>query len=511
MEYFPWWNEAQKKLADDAKKLTDEVLIPLCEKSAWKKEFPWEAIKEIGKAGWMGAQIPAKYGGKAEEWGVTGANIILEELGRAGEVAAPVSATMIGGVHQILHDGTKEQKEQWLPRIAKGEALGSITMTEPYAGTDIASIETTGVKDGDYYIVNGKKRFQTGAAAASVYMAYVKTSKKPEDRAKFRHLTALVIDKGTPGFSVEKVNDLMALDGIYNCYLNFNNVKVPVSNRLGEEGAGWAVMMSGLNVERICSASPSLGVMRETIRYTQQHLQRRVQFAKRTGDMPTNQFKLAEMIAKYKVARLITYYAAYCADLGLEVPVESAICKLFNPNWQQQMADEAIQCMGGNGATRYYPVERYYRDAKLFQIAAGTDEALKLVLYRMGVRTMTDDLKAPYRVIDEELEVPMPVGKPLPKKAAGSEDDVLAVLAEDYRVNPGLHMTLDDLNERLDVSADDLNKYLSSLEEKGLASLHRGKKETDLLARATYEGLAKANPAEFYKYIPSWANEADMF
>ena len=105
----------------------------------------------------------------------------------------------------------------------------------------------------------------------------------------------------------------------------------------------------------------------------------------------------------------------------------------------------------------------------------------------------------------------MPIGKPLSKKADGSEDDVLAMLAEDYRVNPGLHMTLDDLNERLDVSADDLNKYLSGLEEKGLASLHRGKKETDLLARATYEGLAKANPAEFYKYIPSWVNEADMF
>ncbi len=511
MEYFPWWNEAQRKLADEVKVVTDELLIPLCERCAWKKEFPWEAVKEIAKRGWLGAQIPAKYGGRAEEWGVTGACILLEEVGRAGELYNPLATTMIGGIHQIIHDGTDEQKERWLPRIAKGELLGSITMTEPYAGSDVAGIETTGIRDGDVYVIDGKKRFQTSAAAADVYMAYVKTSDSPEDVAKYRHLTALVIEKGTPGFTVEKVNDLMGYDGIYNCYLNFSNARVPVANRLGEEGNGWRVMMSGLNVERICSAASPLGAMREAIRYAVQHLQRRVQFRAPTGDIATNQFKVADMVWRLNLARLITYYAAYCVDLGRETPVEAAMAKMFNTESCLQTAIEAIQCMGGNGATRFYPVERIMRDAKLNQIAAGTSEVLRLLIYRQGLRSMMTDLKVPPRFIDDELGVPMPVGKPLPRKVVSSEDDVLVVLAENYRINPGLHMTMEDIKELLDVSDEDLNKHLLSLEEKGLIGLYRDRRGAIVLGRATYKGLDKAHTPEYYKYIPPWVNHEDMF
>ena len=164
MQHFPWWSEAQKELAEDAKAFTDEVLIPLGERCAYKKQFPWQGVPEMAKKGWFGAQIPAKYGGRAEEWGVTGACIILEETTRAAEVAGPLSTTMIGGIHQILHDGTDKQKERWLPKIAAGELLGAITMTEPYAGSDIAGLESTATRDGDSYVVNGKKRFQTVAA-----------------------------------------------------------------------------------------------------------------------------------------------------------------------------------------------------------------------------------------------------------------------------------------------------------------------------------------------------------
>lgn len=511
MEHFPWWNEAQKKLAEDAKKVTDEVLIPIGEKCAWKKHFPWEAIKVMAELGWFGAQIPAKYGGRAEEWGVTGACILLEEVSRAGTISAPLSTTMIGGIHQILHDGTEEQRQRWLPRIARGELLGAITMTEPYAGSDIAGIETTAVRDGDFYIVNGKKRFQTVVAAADIYMTYVRTSDKPEDVAKYRHLTALVVEKGTPGFHVEKVNDLMGLDGIYNGYLTFDDARVPVVNQLGPVGAGWTVMMSGLNVERICGAAGSLGQMRECIRYTVQHLERRVQFGQRTGDIATNQFKVADMIWRLQLARLLTYYAAYCCDIGREVPLEAGISKMFNSDSLLQTAIDAVQCMGGNGVTKFYPVERIFRDAKLGQIAAGTSEVLKLLTYRQGLRLLAPDLKVPPRVIDAELGVPMPVGKPLPKKTVSSQDDVLAVLAENYRVNPGLHMTLGDLREALDVSDEDLTKYLLSLAESGLVGVVRDKRGGVSLARATLKGLAKANPADYYKYIPGWVDSNDLF
>ena len=511
MEYYPWWKESQKKLAEDAKKFTDEVLIPLAERSSWKKEYPWAAVKEMAKAGWFGAQIPAKYGGKAEEWGVTGAAIVLEEAARGGALTIPLGPTMFGGVHQIIHDGIEEQRQRWLPAIARGEKLGCITMTEPYAGSDIAAIETTAVRDGDFYILNGKKRFQTNIGAADIYMVYVRTGLSAEDRAKYRHLTGFIVEKGTPGFHVEKVNELMGYDGAYNGYLSFDDAKVPAANRIGPEGDGWRVMMSGLNVERILNAAPALGQIRECLRYSVQHIQRRVQFNAPTGDIITNQFKIADMIWKLKMARLMTYYAAYCCDLGQDVPIEAAIIKMYALDEGMNIATEAVQVMGGNGATRFYPVERILRDMKINQIAAGTSEVLRLLIYRMGTRSMMPDLKVLRRIIDKELGVPMPIGKPLPKQKVSGEGDVLKVLAEEYRINPGLHMTLDDLKEVLDVSDADLLKHLLSLEKQEFAGLYRDKKGNIALARVTLKGLSKANPPEYYKYMPKWVGMEDMF
>jgi alkylation response protein AidB-like acyl-CoA dehydrogenase len=511
MEHFPWWNEAQKKLAEEARVFTEETLIPLCSRCTWKNEYPWEALREIGKRGWFGALIPEEYGGRMKEWGVTGTCIVTEEISRAGGLWAIYESSMIGSATQLVHDGNKAQKRRWLPKMATGELIGAITMTEPFAGSDIASIETTAVRDGDFYIVNGKKRFQTGSAAAHLYMTYVKTSDNPEDKRKHNHLTGLIIEKGTPGFTVERVNDLMALDGIYNCYLNLDNVKVPVANRLGDENMGWWVMMKGLNVERITTVAGVLGGMREGLRYATQHLRRRVQFGATTGDIPTNQFKVADMLAKLSLARLSVYYAAYCADLGLDISVLSGAAKLFGTTANLENAIDAVQLMGGNGVTKYYPVEGLFRGAKLFQIASGTDEVLRLVLYRIGLKAMEEDLKPPVRIIDNELKVPVPLGKTPPRNAVSDEGDVLRMLAEDYRVNPGLHMTMDDLKGRMDVDDKDLNKHLLSLEKRGLASLYRDRRGEIALARATYKGLGASHPLEYYKYVPEWVDARDLF
>jgi alkylation response protein AidB-like acyl-CoA dehydrogenase len=511
VDTYPWWKESQKKLAEEAKKFTDEVLIPTAERSAWQKKYPWEGVRAMGKKGWFGAQIPSKYGGKAEDWGVTGATIVLEEAGRAGALAVPLGPTMFGGVHQIIHAGTEEQKQQWLPAIAGGKKLGVIVMTEPYFGSDIAALETMAVRDGDYYIINGRKRFQTNLAAGDIYMTYVRTSHEAESVSKHHHLTALVIEKGTPGFHVEKVNELMGYDGAYNGYLSFKDAKVPVANRLGEEGDGWGIMMSGLNVERVLNAAPGLGAIRECIRYAVQHAQRRVQFKIPTSDMPTNQFKIADMIWKLKMVRLMTYYAAYCCDLGQDVPLEAAISKMYAMDEGINIAAEAIQIMGGDGATRFYPVERIMRDMKINQIAAGTSEILRVVIYRMGLRSMMPDLKPIVKSIDDELKVPMPLKKPVAKKTASSDTDVLKILAEEYRINPGLYMTMEDIKEVLEVTDEDLNKYLASLEAKGLATLYRDRHGRVTLARVSYKGLDEANPPEYYQYFPKWIDPADMF
>lgn len=511
MQDYPWWKDSQRGLMADAQKFTDEVLIPIGEKCVYKKEFPWEGLRQISKNGWFGATIPKRYGGHQEEWGVTGACILCEEVSRAGSIVHPFICTLIGGTQQILHHGTEEQKQRWLPKLATGEFLGCITMTEPYAGSDIAAIETTGVREGAFYIINGIKRFQTNGAAANLYMTYVKTSNNPGDRQKSSHLTGMIIEKGMPGFSVERVNDPSGFVGIHNCYLRFDDVKVPVENVIGGEGNGWQVMMSGLNIERALSAGARLGNMREAIRYARQHLERRVQFGQTTGAIPINQSKLADMYSNFQLARLLIYYVAYAADLGREVAIEAALSKLFCSEVELGIALEATQCMGGNGVMEIYPVERIMRDAKLGQIAAGTSEILRLLIYRMGNRYFTEDLKVPMREIDKGLNLPVSVGKIPPPKPAKDEIDVLKVLAENYRVNPGLHMTLSDVKQFLDVSDNVLLKYLSVLEEKGLAAQWKNKKGQVELVRATLKGIKEANPPEYYRHMPSWVLPKDIF
>ncbi len=511
MQDYPWWNDSQRELMKEAQKFTDEVLIPIGEKCVHKMEYPWEAVRLIGEKGWYGATIPEEYGGHQNEWGVTGACILCEEVGRAGTVASAYTTSIIGATQQILHDGTEEQKQRWLPKLAKAELLGCITMTEPYAGSDIASLETTAVRQGDHYIVNGIKRFQTGAAAADLYMTYVKTSDDPGDRKSYKHLMGMIIEKGMPGFSIERVNDWCGSAGMYNCYLRFDSVKVPMENVIGGEGNGWQVMMRGLNVERVLSAAAPLGGMREAMRYARQHLERRIQFGQTTGSIPINQFKLADMYSKFQLTRLLLYYAAYCTDLGRDVPIEAGLAKLFCTEAGFEIAAEAVQCMGGNGVMQIYPVERIMRDMKLNHIAAGTSEIMRLLIYRMGSGIFAEDLKAPVRMIDDELNIPVPAGKPPAPTAVKDEMGVLKVLAENYRVNPGLHMTITDMKQFLNVSDDDLLNYLNILEERGLASQWTNKKGQVELVKATLTGIKEANPPEYYRHIPSWVKPEDIF
>ena len=199
MEKYPWWNEKQKKLADDTKKFADENL-PRGEEIAWTREFPSDLLKKVAEKGWFGASIPEKYGGIG--LGVTGCCIVAEEIARiCAALTGAYSVTMFGGVEQLIKFGNEEQRKKWLPEIARGK-LGAICITEPGVGSDAASIETTATLKGNEYIFNGKKRFITNAGVADIYCVYAKTSDKPEDKAKYKHLSAFIVEKKTPGFSV---------------------------------------------------------------------------------------------------------------------------------------------------------------------------------------------------------------------------------------------------------------------------------------------------------------------
>ncbi|MBA7622508.1 hypothetical protein ES703_29885 [subsurface metagenome] len=211
-----------------------------------------------------------------------------------------------------------------------------------------------------------------------------------------------------------------------------------------------------------------------------------------------------------KLARLATYYTAYLLDLGQDAALESAICKTFNTDSTVEASLNAIQVMGGDGVTKFYPLEGVLRQAKTDQIAGGTNEISKILIYRMGLREMAKELKMPRRVVHNELGVPLTTFESAAKQSQFDENSLLKVLAEDYRVNPGLYMSREDLKEAFDVEDEELDQVMVSLEQKKLVNLYRERKGIEL-AKATYEGLRKANPPEHYRWFPSWVRKEDIF
>lgn len=501
MDVYPWWGEEHKAFQEEIKAFVEEVM-PIDAETRWTRQFPKEIFRRIGEKGYTGAGVPKEYGGLG--LGATGACIAAEGFNRMPGPGRVFVGNMLGGLRQIIEFGTEEQKQRFLPRIAKGE-LGAIVITEPFAGTDAAAQEVTARRDGDKYILNGKKRYIVSAGVASRYMVYARTSNDPKDREKYQHLTAFIVEKGTPGFTVEKINEIIGFENIQNGVLDFSKAAVPQSNVLSKEGDGWKVMTAGLNFERTLICAQTVGWMGELLRNVVPYAQRRVQFGKPTISFTNNQFKVADLIIRLKMARLMTYYIAYLWDLGWDITVESNVAKVFNCENVLASSLDAIQVMGGDGLTPFYPLSAIMSVAKVENIAGGTMEACRMVIHRNGLRQMADELKMPLRTVHEQLGVPVPT-KPPEKKKGVDEESLLRVMAEDYRVNPGLHMSRDDMKIHFDVHEARLDEVLAELEKKGLVKLLRDKKGI-ALAKATYEGLAKAFPSDHYKWFPGWVGE----
>ena len=506
MEHFPWWTEEQKRLAEELNQFAEEVM-PRDAEARWKREFPWDIFEKITKKGYTGVAVPTEYGGMG--LGATGACIVVEQFCRMPGPGRIMVGNMIGGLRQIIEAATEEQKKRFLPRIAKGE-IGAIVITEPFAGTDAAGMEMKAEKKGDAYILNGKKRFIVSAGVATRYMVYARTSNNPEDIAKYRHLTAFIVEKGAPGFTVEKMNEVLGFENIQNGVLDFEDVEVSVENRIGEEGEGWKIMTAGLNFERTLISAMTVGWQWELLKNAVPYAQRRVQFGKPTIDIPANQTKIADLIIRLKLARLATYYTAYLWDLGWDITVDSNVTKVFNVESTMESSLQALQVMGGDGVTPFYPVQSIMQVAKVEHISGGTMEACRQVIFKSGVKQMAEDLKMRRRVIHKELGVPVPANGDFAKKRGTDEEAVLSILAEDYRVNPGLFMSLEDIAQYFESDNPRLGSLLTELEKKGFARLYRTKKGISL-AKATYDGLKKAHPKEYYKWFPEWMTEDRIF
>jgi alkylation response protein AidB-like acyl-CoA dehydrogenase len=506
MEAFPWWTEEQEKFASEVKQFVDKV-IPRDEESKWRREFPWDIFESIGNNRYAGAMIPKEYGGLG--LGVTGACIAVEEISRMPGLGRAFTGNMLGGLGQIMAYGTEEQKKRFLPRIAQGE-LGAICITEPFAGTDAAAIETTARRDGDKYLINGKKRFIVSAGVAERYMLYARTSNDPEAIRRHRHLSAFIVEKGMPGFTVEKMNEIMGFDNIQNGVLNLDEVPVPAQNRIGDEGEGWPVMMEGVNLERTLLAAQVSGWLRAVVGVAVPYTQRRIQFGQPTANLVNNQLKIANLFIRLRMARLACFYNAYLLDMGRDIAMGAAASKAFNCETLVEASREAIQLMGGDGATPFYVPREVYEVSKVEEISGGTMETMRLVVYRTGLREMAEDIRMPRRIIHKELGVPITSYEKPVKQSQINNDVLLEVLAEDYRVNPGLHMSREDLKEVFDVDDEELDHVLVSLEQEGLVKLYSRKGEIQL-AKATYEGLKRINPIRHYQWFPPWIDDKRKF
>jgi hypothetical protein len=268
--------------------------------------------------------------------------------------------------------------------------------------------------------------------------------------------------------------------------------------------------MEGVNLERTLIAAQTCGWLRAVVGVAVPYTQRRVQFGQPTAKLVNNQLKIANLFIKLRMARLACFYNAYLLDLGRDIAMGAAASKAFNCETLVEASREAIQLMGGDGVTPFYVPSAVYELSKVEEISGGTMEAMRLIIYRAGLREMAEDLKMARRIIHKELGVHITTYEKPVKEPHIDEGKLLKVLAEDYRVNPGLHMSREDLKEHFDVSDEELDRVMESLEQKKMAKLYRGRKGIEL-AKATHEGLRKANSPEYYQWFPPWVDERRKF
>jgi alkylation response protein AidB-like acyl-CoA dehydrogenase len=333
-------------------------------------------LKEIGEQGYFGPLISKEHGGS--ELGMISHMIITEEISKLNvSVSVPRTPCILDGI-TLFRYGTKEQKEKYLPAIARAKKICAICITEKEAGTDVAGMKTTAEKKGGEYVLNGSKRFITNAGLADYYFVWALTNPKDPHNG----ISIFLIEKENPGFTIENPYGLMGLRGVKNGTLEFENVHVPEDNRIGEEGKGFQMLMKTFNVERLTLSSECNGISMAALEDSKKYAKERVQFGRKISTFQAIQLKIAKMTTELQAARLLTYGAAKLWDEGKIITKEASMAKSFSSKTAVDITTEAVQVHGGDGYTDVYSVERYMRDAKFFQIGGGTSEIQNLIIAR---------------------------------------------------------------------------------------------------------------------------------
>jgi alkylation response protein AidB-like acyl-CoA dehydrogenase len=374
MSYF--LTEEQELIRSTAKDFAVNEVKPVTRELDEQHEFPRALVKRCAELGFLGISVP-------EQWGGAGSDclsecLVIEEIAKInGSLALIIDAHSSLGCMPLLHAGNDAQKKKYLVPAAKGEKLMSFGLTEPLAGSDAGGTKTTAVLEGDHYVVNGSKCWITNIGISQTYIITAKTDTSAKGS---KGISAFILETGTPGFTVGKPEKKMGLNSSFTGELFFNNVRILKENLLGGLNPGFKVFMGGLDEGRIAISAMAIGMAQGALDLAVEYSRGRQQFGKPICSFQGVSFKLAEMQAEIDIARTYLYRVAKMRDLGLKYTPEAAILKMFSSEMCVQVIDKSLQIHGGNGYSKEFDIERFYRDAKLLMIGEGTSEVCRIVI-----------------------------------------------------------------------------------------------------------------------------------
>ena len=370
-------NENQTMITQMIRDLGEKEIIPHMNEWDEKQEFPINLFKKLGELGLMGVLVPHEYGGSG--FGYHEYVTTISEISRIdGSIGLSLAAHNSLCTGHILHFGDKTQKQEYLPKLATGEWIGAWGLTEPNTGSDAANMKTVAKRDGEHWVINGTKNFITHGKSGNVAVVIVRTGEAGDSKG----MTAFVVEKGTQGFTSGRKENKLGMRASETTELIFDNCKVHQSNMLGKEGEGFIQAMKVLEGGRISIAALSLGIAQGAFEAALKYSKERKQFNRPISHFQGIAFKLADMATKIEAAKLLVFRAADLKDKVEEVNCESAMAKYYASEVAVQVANDAVQIFGGYGYIKDYPVEKYYRDAKLCTIGEGTSEIQKIVIAR---------------------------------------------------------------------------------------------------------------------------------
>ena len=369
--------ETAEMIRESVNAFARDEIAPRAAKIDEQNEFPSDLWRKMGDLGLLGMTVPEQYGGSG--LGYLEHVIAMEEISRASaSVGLSYGAHSNLCVNQIARNGNEAQKQKYLPKLCSGEHVGALAMSEPNAGSDVVSMKLRAELKGDHYVLNGNKMWITNGPDADVLVVYAKTN--PEKNS--RGITAFIIEKDFPGFRTAQKLDKLGMRGSNTCELVFEDCKVPVENVMGEVDGGVAVLMSGLDYERAVLAAGPLGIMQACLDVVVPYIHDRKQFGQSIGQFQLVQGKVADMYTRTNAARAYVYAVAQSCDRGETTRKDAAGAILYAAELATQLALDAIQLLGGNGYINEYPTGRLLRDAKLYEIGAGTSEIRRMLIGR---------------------------------------------------------------------------------------------------------------------------------